>query len=80
MSDEEGIKVDIEVDCVGLVCPQPMLRTMSALKNLKKGQVLLIKASDSSAKGNIRDLCERMGCELAKMEQREGNYYFWIKR
>jgi tRNA 2-thiouridine synthesizing protein A len=78
--DEEEIKVDQEIDCVGLVCPQPMLRTMTALKHMQKGQVLFMKASDSSAKANVRDLCGRMGCQILKFEQDGGTLKFWIRK
>jgi tRNA 2-thiouridine synthesizing protein A len=80
MAEVTELKADQEVDCVGLVCPQPLLRTMTALKHMEKGQILFMKASDSSSKANIKDLCRRMGCELLKIEEKEGKYYFWIRR
>lgn len=76
----EEVKAEQEIDCVGLVCPQPMLRTMTALKHMQKGQVLLMKASDSSAKCSIRSLCDRTGCQLIRFEQDEGTLKFWIRK
>lgn len=74
------IKADIELDVMGLVCPQPMLRTMQTLKNMKSGQVLFVKASDSATKRNIPDLCRRTKSEILDMDEAEGVYRFWIKK
>lgn len=74
------MKSDIELDVMGLVCPQPMLRTMQTLKKMESGQVLYVKASDSSTKRNIPDLCKRTHCEILKTEEVEGVYEYWIKK
>lgn len=74
------MKADIELDVVGLVCPQPMLRTMQTLKKMESGQVLFVKASDSSTKQNIPDLCKRTNCDVLKTEESDGVYKFWVKK
>lgn len=74
------MKADVELDVMGLVCPQPMLRTMHALKKMESGRILFVKASDSSTKRNIPDLCKRTNCEIVKSEEEEGVYKFWVKK
>lgn len=76
----ENIKADIELDVIGLVCPQPMLRTMKTSKTMKSEQVLFVKASDSSTKRNIPGLCKRTKCKILEMEETRGVYKFWIKK
>jgi TusA-related sulfurtransferase len=73
-------KPDIELDVRGLVCPQPMLRTMKTLKSMKTGQVLLVKATDSSTKENIPALCRRTKSEILETKELDGVYTFWIKK
>jgi tRNA 2-thiouridine synthesizing protein A len=74
------IKPDVELDVQGLVCPQPMLRTMQTLKKMKSGEILLVRATDSSTLKNIPDLCKRTNCEILKQEEANGVYSFWIKK
>lgn len=73
-------KPDIELDVTDLVCPQPMLRTMKTLKTMKSGQVLLVKATDSSTQKNIPALCRRTKSEILGMQEVKGVYRFWIKK
>ncbi len=73
-------KPDIELDVRGLVCPQPMLRTMKALKSMKTGQVLVVRATDSSTKDNIPALCRRTKSEILDMKELGGVYTFWIRK
>jgi tRNA 2-thiouridine synthesizing protein A len=74
------LKPDIELDVMGLVCPQPMLRTMKTLKDMRRGQVLLVKASDRSTRDNIPALCRRIKAKLLETQESGSVYKFWIKK
>lgn len=47
------IQADMTLDCIGLACPMPIVRTKKTLESLATGQVLEIKATD---KGSLADL------------------------
>ncbi|MBP2000146.1 rhodanese-related sulfurtransferase/TusA-related sulfurtransferase [Paenibacillus shirakamiensis] len=47
------IQVDQILDCKGLACPMPIVRTKKAIEELKAGQVIEIQATD---KGSLADL------------------------
>ncbi len=47
------IKADKILDCQGLSCPMPIVRTKKAIDELKPGQVLEIRATD---RGSLADL------------------------
>jgi len=74
------IKIDKVLNVVGMVCPRPMVMTMSTLKTMEKGQVLQVKANDSSTKHSIPSLCERSGHKLIEMKEEAGIITFIIQK
>lgn len=53
MSKASAIKADATLDCQGLACPMPIIKTKKAVEQLKAGQVVEIQATD---KGSLADL------------------------
>ncbi|MBB6021925.1 rhodanese-related sulfurtransferase/TusA-related sulfurtransferase [Paenibacillus sp. JGP012] len=47
------IKVDQTLDCMGLSCPMPIVRTKKAMDQLDAGQVIEVQATD---KGSLADI------------------------
>lgn len=47
------IKTDLMLDCKGLACPMPIVRTKKAIERLEAGQIMEIQATD---KGSLADL------------------------
>jgi len=45
----EDIKVDSTLDCKGLVCPEPIVKTNIAIKKLQVGQVLVMECNQRYA-------------------------------
>jgi len=74
------VRLDEELDVKGLVCPRPMVMTMSALKKLEKGGTLKVTANDSSVKHSIPSLCERAGYTLVEQSEEGGSYIFIIRK
>ena len=44
-----SIKVDMSLDCKGLACPMPIVKTKKAIEGLASGQVIEIKATDKGS-------------------------------
>ena len=42
----ESITADAALDCSGLYCPQPIIRTAARLKEMRPGQILKVRATD----------------------------------
>lgn len=42
----EAIKADATLDCFGLLCPMPIVKTANKVKEIQIGQVLEILATD----------------------------------
>ncbi len=74
------VKFDEEIDVKGLVCPRPMVMTMTALKRMERGRTLKVTANDSSVKHSIPSLCERAGYTLLEQSEEGGSYIFIIRK
>lgn len=71
-------KVDLTLDCRGLLCPMPLLKTSTAIKNMKVGQILEMLTTDPGAKPDIFAWSKRTGHELVRMEEESGVLKFYI--
>ncbi len=74
------VKIDEVLDVLGLVCPRPMVMTMTALKKMEKGRTLKVTANDSSVKHSIPSFCERSGYTLLEQSEQNGSYIFIIRK
>jgi len=74
------IKCDRELDVKGLVCPRPMVMSMTNLKAMSPGQTIKITANDSSTKHSLPALCERAGYKLLEQKEELGSFIFIIQK
>ncbi len=54
---------DETLDCRGLSCPMPVLKTKKAISNMKSGQILEILCTDSGTKNDMPAFTKRTGHE-----------------
>ena len=76
----EDLKVDAEVDCVGLYCPLPIAETRGAIENIEVGQILKVEADDPAAEEDIPRWAKRTGHELIRMDKDGSLLTFYIRR
>ena len=58
------MKADQSLDCVGLYCPMPIVKTAEKIKQLKLGEVLEIVADDKGIKLDMSAWCKATGHEF----------------
>ncbi len=75
MSD---MNVDLELDCRGMSCPIPILKTKKAIDTLQSGQTLKMISTDPGSVNDVNAWTRRTGNELLKSEQEAGEYTFYI--
>ena len=68
------------LDCKGLSCPEPVLRTKMAINELEAGQILEMSATDSGSANDIAAWAKRTGNELLESSEAAGVYTFTIKK
>ncbi|MFM2390501.1 MAG: hypothetical protein RLZZ437_2056 [Pseudomonadota bacterium] len=55
---------DVDLDCTGLLCPLPVLRTRKRLMAMQPGQVLRVLATDPMAAIDLPHFCGQTGHTL----------------
>ncbi len=75
---------DLEIaetlDCKGLQCPLPVIKTAQAVKKLAPGQILELLATDPGVEPDMKAWASRTGNELVSIEQSGGAYRVLLRR
>ncbi len=75
-----SIAADKVLDCTGLLCPIPVIKTSKAIKEIEVGQVLKMIATDPGAPADMEAWAKQTGNELLASEQEDGTFVFYIRR
>jgi len=73
-------KIDRELDCLGLYCPEPVFRTRLALDEIEVGQTLMVTADDPAAEEDLKRLVSRLGHELVSLESDDDQVIVVIRK
>jgi TusA-related sulfurtransferase len=75
-----GYMADRTIDCVGLFCPIPILRTREAIKTMTVGQVLAMTSDDPSSEADMKSWTTRTGHELLEMDKHGAVFRFLVRK
>ena len=68
------------VDCIGLYCPMPIVRTREALLEMGIGQVLEMVADDPSVEGDMQTWSARSGHPIIEATRNGAVYRFLVRK
>ena len=71
---------DQELDCSGMSCPMPILKTKKAVDALESGQVLKMIATDPGSLPDMEAWTSKTGHELLGHEQDGDKFTFYVKK
>jgi TusA-related sulfurtransferase len=74
------MKADQSLDCMGLYCPMPIVKTAEKIKELKTGDVLEVVADDKGIKQDMPAWCKATGHECLGMEESGGEIKTYVKK
>ena len=74
------MKADQSLDCMGLYCPMPIVKTAEMIKKLKVGEVLEVKADDKGIMHDMPAWCEATGHEYLGLEEEDSLYRVFVKK
>ncbi|WP_026485805.1 CoA-disulfide reductase [Caldanaerobius polysaccharolyticus] len=74
------VQVSLSIDACGLQCPGPIMQTYNAIKSMRPGEVLEIKASDPGFENDIKAWCERTGNQLLDLKWKDKTIVALIKK
>lgn len=80
MNDVEVIKEDVLLDCSGLLCPMPIVKTTKAMKELQFGQILKMIATDAGSPPDIAAWSRQTGNELLLSTTENEKFVFFLKK
>ena len=80
MNIVEVIKEDQLLDCSGMLCPMPIVKTSKAMKELQAGQVLKMIATDAGSPPDIEAWSRQTGNELLRSTTEDGKFVFFLKK
>ncbi|MBN1367859.1 MAG: sulfurtransferase TusA family protein [Dehalococcoidales bacterium] len=74
------MKADRTLDCVGLYCPMPIVKTSKIMKELKTGEILEVLADDNGIKQDMPAWCETTGHECLGIEEAGNEIKVYVKK
>lgn len=74
------INADQTLDCTGLACPMPILKTKKSVDAMKVGQVLKMVSTDAGSVPDVTAWAKKTGHELLAHEESAGTFTFYIKK
>jgi len=75
-----GVVADVKIDCLGLFCPMPILKTREAMKTLHTGQVLEMTSDDPASEADMKSWSAKTGHELLEIDRNGTVYRFLIRK
>ncbi|GJQ34645.1 MAG: sulfurtransferase TusA family protein [Anaerolineales bacterium] len=80
MNGIDVIKEDILLDCSGLLCPMPIVKTAKAIKEMQTGQILKVISTDAGSPPDIAAWSRQTGNELLLSTEDGGKFVFFLKK
>ena len=68
------------LDCIGLYCPMPILKTRQEIDKLAIGEILEVLADDPAAEPDIKAWAKRTGQRILKIEKTGEGLRFFIQK
>ena len=74
------MNADQKIDCVGLYCPLPIVKTAAKFKEMKVGEVLEVTADDKGIKLDMPAWAKTTGNEFLGIEEKDGEFHVFVKK
>ena len=68
------------LDCIGLYCPMPILKTRQEIDKLNIGDILEVLADDPAAEPDIKSWAKRAGQKILEIEKTGEGLKFLIEK
>lgn len=75
----ENIIPDETLDCSGLSCPMPLLKTKKHIGGMKSGQILEVISTDPGTKNDLPAFARKTGHEFLGVKEEDGGARLYLK-
>ena len=74
------VVADKKIDCLGLFCPMPIVKTREALRHMAAGQILEMTSDDPGSEADMKSWSARTGNELLAIEKHGAVFHFIVRK
>ncbi|TVY07869.1 sulfurtransferase TusA family protein [Paenibacillus cremeus] len=74
------VQVDRTLECEGLACPLPVVRTKKAIEEMKTGEVLEVRATDRGSVADLQSWAKRTGHQYIGLKEENGIYRHYLRK
>ena len=71
---------DKRIDCTGLFCPMPIVKTREAMTQMAVGEVLAMLSDDPASDADMRSWARNTGHDLLEVSRNGGVYRFVVRK
>lgn len=71
---------DRQIDCIGLFCPMPIVKTREAIRDMTLGSLLAMLSDDPASDADMRSWSQITGHELVDISRQGGVYRFLVRK
>src|SRR5262249_33451387 len=71
---------DKQIDCTGLFCPMPIVKTREAIKQMVPGQVLEMLSDDPASEADMKSWAQITGNDLLSIDRAAAVFRFLVRK
>ena len=79
-STEASPAATVELDCRGLNCPLPILKTKKAITPMVSGEILKMISTDPGSVADVAAFSRRTGHAIVEQSEGNGDFIFYLRR
>ncbi|MCH8327744.1 MAG: sulfurtransferase TusA family protein [Candidatus Marinimicrobia bacterium] len=80
MTETTEVTFDQELDCQGMLCPLPILKTKKVMDTMNAGEVLKMLSTDAGSVNDINAWTRQTGNDLVFATANEGLYTYFLRK
>lgn len=74
------LQVNRLIECEGLACPLPVVRTKKAMDEMNPGEVLEVRATDKGSIADLKSWASRTGHQYLGLKEENGVFHHFIRK
>lgn len=68
-----------ELDTTGLYCPEPIMLMHNKVRDMRRGEILKVIATDPATTRDVPKFCSFLGHDLVSQQESDGRYLYFIR-
>ena len=74
------MKADFSIDCLGLYCPMPIIKTSQKIDDIEPGQVVEVLSDDEGIALDMPNWCQMTGNKFLGIEQDGEEFRAYVQK